>query len=53
MGSPFFIRWWIDSFAQKNNYQSMAREDLTSARIAKNDEFYTQLDDISIELKYY
>jgi len=31
----------------------MAREDLTSARKAKNDEFYTQLDDISKELKYY
>lgn len=31
----------------------MAREDLTSARLAKNDEFYTQLDDISKELKYY
>ena len=31
----------------------MAREDLTSARKAKNDEFYTQLDDISKELKHY
>lgn len=34
-------------------YQSMAREDLKGAKSAKQDEFYTQLDDIAKELKYY
>ena len=53
-GSHFFCaRWWIDSFAL-NNYQSMAKNgSLTAARDAKQDEFYTQLDDISNELKHY
>lgn len=37
----------------QNRYQSMAREDLKGAKSAKQDEFYTQLDDISKELKYY
>lgn len=50
-GSRFFIAV-IDSYAQ-NNYQSMAREDLKGAKSAKQDEFYTQLDDIAKELKYY
>ena len=31
----------------------MAKSDLTSAQKAKKDEFYTQLDDIAKELKYY
>ncbi len=31
----------------------MAREDLKGAKSAKQDEFYTQLDDIAKELKYY
>lgn len=31
----------------------MPQENLTQARIARNDEFYTQLDDISKELKHY
>ena len=31
----------------------MAREDLTSARVGRNDEFYTQLPDIEKELRYY
>ena len=31
----------------------MARKDLAQAKIAKKDEFYTQLDDIAKELKYY
>ena len=31
----------------------MARTDLTAARIARNDEFYTRLEDISKELRYY
>lgn len=31
----------------------MARVDLTAARVARKDEFYTQLGDISKELKYY
>lgn len=31
----------------------MAQSDLQAAKIAKQDEFYTQLDDISKELKYY
>ena len=31
----------------------MPRTDLTAARIARNDEFYTQLGDITKELKYY
>ena len=31
----------------------MPREGLTAARQARNDEFYTKLDDISKELKYY
>lgn len=31
----------------------MAKADLEAARSAKKDEFYTQLDDISKELKYY
>ena len=31
----------------------MAREDLTSARVGRNDEFYTQLCDIERELQYY
>ena len=31
----------------------MAREDLTSARVGRNDEFYTQLPDIEKELMYY
>lgn len=35
------------------DYQSMAKSDLTSAQKAKKDEFYTQLDDIAKELKYY
>lgn len=39
--------------AMHNCYQSMAREDLKGAKSAKQDEFYTQLDDISKELKYY
>ncbi len=34
-------------------YQSMAGKNLNAARISKNDEFYTQLDDIAKELKYY
>ena len=36
-----------------NNYQSMARKDLAQAKDAKKDEFYTQMDDIAKELKYY
>ena len=35
------------------HYQSMPRIDLATARNAKKDEFYTQLDDIAKELKYY
>lgn len=35
------------------HYQSMARKDLAQAKDAKKDEFYTQLDDIAKELKYY
>lgn len=35
------------------HYQSMARKDLAKAKNAKKDEFYTQLDDIAKELKYY
>ncbi len=31
----------------------MARGDLTSARVGRNDEFYTQLPDIEKELRYY
>ena len=31
----------------------MAKEDLKQAKIAKQDEFYTQIDDIAKELKYY
>ena len=31
----------------------MPRTDLTAARVARNDEFYTQLGDITKELKYY
>ena len=31
----------------------MAQSDLQAAKIAKQDEFYTQLDDIAKELKYY
>ena len=31
----------------------MARKDLAKAKDAKKDEFYTQLDDIAKELKYY
>ena len=31
----------------------MAKADLAAARNAKQDEFYTQLDDIAKELKYY
>ena len=31
----------------------MAREDLTNAKKAKKDEFYTMLDDIALELKHY
>ena len=31
----------------------MAQSDLQAAKIAKQDEFYTQLDDIAAELKYY
>ena len=31
----------------------MAGKDLNAARVSKKDEFYTQLDDISKELKYY
>ena len=31
----------------------MPREGLTAARQARNDEFYTKLDDIAKELKYY
>jgi hypothetical protein len=49
--APFFLRLRIDSVAQ--NYQSMAREDLTNAKRAKKDEFYTMLDDIALELKHY
>ena len=37
----------------KTNYQSMAREDFNTAKRNKNDEFYTKLDDIAKELKYY
>lgn len=39
--------------AMQNRYQSMAKADLEAARSAKKDEFYTQLDDIAKELKYY
>ena len=35
------------------DYQSMAKANLAAARNAKQDEFYTQLDDISYELKHY
>lgn len=38
---------------QKQLSIRMAREDLKGAKSAKQDEFYTQLDDISKELKYY
>ena len=31
----------------------MAQSDLHTAKVAKQDEFYTQLDDIAAELKYY
>ena len=31
----------------------MPRTVLTAARVARNDEFYTQLGDIAKELKYY
>lgn len=52
-GLRFLCVCEVDSYAKKNNYQSMAREDLKGAKSAKQDEFYTQLDDISKELKYY
>ena len=39
--------------AMQNCYQSMPRTDLAAARNAKKDEFYTKLDDIAKELKYY
>ena len=39
--------------AMQNRYQSMAKANLAAARNAKQDEFYTQLDDISYELKHY
>lgn len=39
--------------AMQNCYQSMAKANLAAARNAKQDEFYTQLDDISYELKHY
>jgi hypothetical protein len=39
--------------AMQNCYQSMAREDFNTAKRYKNDEFYTKLDDIAKELKYY
>ena len=39
--------------AMQNCYQSMPREGLTAAQGAKKDEFYTKLDDIAKELKYY
>jgi hypothetical protein len=39
--------------AMQNCYQSMAREDFNTAKRNKNDEFYTKLDDIAKELKYY
>ncbi len=31
----------------------MAGQNLNAARVSKKDEFYTQLDDIAKELKYY
>ena len=37
----------------QNCYQSMAQSDLHAAKVAKQDEFYTQLDDIAAELKFY
>ena len=37
----------------QNCYQSMAGKDLNAARVSKKDEFYTKLDDIAKELKYY
>jgi hypothetical protein len=52
VSSLFLSVWWIDSFAH-NNYQSMAKADLKQAKVAKQDEFYTQLVDIEKELKYY
>ena len=36
-----------------NCYQSMASQNMILAKKAKNDEFYTLLDDIAKELKYY
>lgn len=37
----------------QNRYQSMASRNMNLAKVVKNDEFYTLLDDISKELKYY
>ena len=39
--------------AMQNCYQSMASQNMILAKKAKNDEFYTLLDDIAKELKYY
>ncbi len=47
------IKSWIRSKDNELTGNNMANKNLTSAKKAKNDEFYTQLPDIERELKHY
>lgn len=55
--TPFLRLGVIDSGMHAHcvtyNYQSMANKNLNAAKVAKKDEFYTQLADIERELQHY
>jgi len=44
---------WIDSIAQKLSITMARNKTLSNAKVAKKDEFYTQLVDIENELRHY
>lgn len=50
--SSFYLQWTFKLKAQKGG-KKLANENLHKAKEAKNDEFYTQLNDVSEELRHY
>ena len=51
--TSFVFSGVIDSRLQLKDYQSMAKRSLDAAKVAKEDEFYTQMSDIERELQHY
>ena len=51
--SSFYLQLAFELKAKKGGEKKLANENLHKAKEAKNDEFYTQLNDVSEELRHY